>query len=63
MGGFGWANGFGLILPPLALIPLVGKFRPQLIKVTSFKPKLLIRSIMNKPCSNKQISISSQNHA
>ena len=27
----------------------VGKFRPQLIELTSFKPKLLIRFIMNKP--------------
>ena len=26
----------------LALIPLVGKFRPQLIELTSFKSKLLI---------------------
>ena len=34
----------------LALIPLVGKFRPWLIELTSFKPKLLIRFIMNKPC-------------
>ena len=28
----------------------VGKFRPRLLKLTSFKPKLLIRFIMNKPC-------------
>ena len=28
----------------------VGKFRPQLIELTSFKPKLLIRFIMNKTC-------------
>ena len=28
----------------------VGKFRPRLIELTSFKPKLLIRFIMNKPC-------------
>ena len=33
-----------------ALIPLVGKFRPWLIELTSFKPKLLIRFIINKPC-------------
>ena len=32
----------------------VGKFRPQLIKLISFKPKLLIRSIMNKSCSKKK---------
>ena len=25
-------------------------FRPRLIKLTSFNPKLLIRFIMNKPC-------------
>ena len=31
-----------------ALIPLVGKFRLWLIELTSFKPKLLIRFIMNK---------------
>ena len=31
------------------LIPLVGKFRPRLIELTSFKLKLLIRFIMNKP--------------
>ena len=41
----------------------VGKFRPQLIELTSFKSKLLIRFIMNKPCYNKQTSISCQNHA
>ena len=28
----------------------VGKFRPRLTELTSFKPKLLIRFIMNKPC-------------
>ena len=28
----------------------VGKFRPRLIELTSFKLKLLIRFIMNKPC-------------
>ena len=28
----------------------VGKFRPRLIELTSFKPKLLIRFIMNKTC-------------
>ena len=28
----------------------VGKFRPQLIELTSFKPKLLIRFITNKTC-------------
>ena len=27
----------------------VGKFRPQLIELTNFKPKLFIRLIMNKP--------------
>ena len=32
-----------------ALIPLVGKFKPQLIELTTFKSKLLIRFIMNKP--------------
>ena len=26
----------------------VGKFRPRLIELTSFKPKLLIRFIMNR---------------
>ena len=41
----------------------VGKFRPQLIELTSFKPKLLIRFLMNKTCQNKQISLSCQNHA
>ena len=30
------------------LIPLIGKFRPRLIELTSFKPKLLIKFIMNK---------------
>ena len=34
-------------LDPEALIPLVGKFRPRLIELTSFKLKLLIRFIMN----------------
>ena len=29
---------------------IVGKFRPRLIELTSCKPKLLIRFIMNKPC-------------
>ena len=29
---------------------IVGKFRPQLIELTSFKPKLLIIFIMNKTC-------------
>ena len=28
----------------------VGKFRPQLIELTSFKSKLLIRFIINKTC-------------
>ena len=28
----------------------VGKFRPRLIELTSFKSKLLIRFIMNKTC-------------
>ena len=28
----------------------VRKFRPQLIELTSFKPNLLIRFIMNKTC-------------
>ena len=28
----------------------VGKFRLRLIELTSFKPKLLIRFIMNKTC-------------
>ena len=28
----------------------VGKFRPHLIELTSFKPKLLIRFIVNKTC-------------
>ena len=28
----------------------VGKFRPRLIELTNFKPKLLIRFIMNKTC-------------
>ena len=45
-----------------AMITAVGKFRPRLIEITSFKPKLLIL-IMNKLCSNKQTSISCQNHA
>ena len=29
-------------------LPFVWKFRPWLIELTSFKPKLLIRFIMNK---------------
>jgi len=29
---------------------IVGKFRPRLIELTSFKPKLLIRYIINKTC-------------
>jgi len=33
---------------------MLGKFRLKLIKLTSFKTKLLIRSIMNNPCSNKR---------
>ena len=41
-----------------ALIPFDRKFRHWLIELTSFKPKLLIRFIMNKPCQNKLISIS-----
>ena len=28
----------------------IGKFRPRLIELTSFKPKLLIRFSMNKTC-------------
>ena len=28
----------------------IGKFRPRLIELTSFKPKLLIRFIINKTC-------------
>ena len=28
----------------------VGKYRPRLIELISFKPKLLIRFIMNKTC-------------
>ena len=32
------------------VLMLDGKFRPQLIELTSFKPKLLIRFIMNKTC-------------
>ena len=43
------------------LIPFVRKFRPRLIELTSFKPKLLIRFIRNKTCKNKQTSISCQN--
>ena len=39
------------------LIPLVGKFRPQLIILTSFKAKLSIRSIMNNSWLNKQTNI------
>ena len=42
-----------LLQIPFGGIPLlltVGKFRPQLIKLTSFKLKLLIRFIMNKTC-------------
>ena len=31
-----------------SVLEIVGKFRPQLIELTSFKPKLLIRFIMNK---------------
>ena len=29
---------------------IVREYRPQLIELTSFKPKLLIRFIMNKTC-------------
>ena len=36
----------------------VGKFRPRLIELTSFKPKLLIKFIMNKSCLIKLTSIS-----
>ena len=46
-------------------IPLRAKFllfRLRLIELTSFKPKLLIRFIMNKPCKNKLTSISCQYH-
>ena len=35
---------------PYGLVTGVGKFIPQLIELTSIKPKLLIRFIMNKPC-------------
>ena len=35
----------------------VGKFRPRLIELTSFKLKLLIRFIRNKTCKNKQTNI------
>ena len=43
----------------------VEKFKPRLIELTSFKPKLLIRLIMNKTCEKKKkkTSISCQNHA
>ena len=41
----------------------VGKFRPRLIKLTSFKSKFLIRFIINKTGKIKQILISCQNHA
>ena len=33
-----------------SLVSFVGKFRPQLVELTSFKLKLLIRFIMNKTC-------------
>ena len=46
-----------------ALLCSVGKFRFRLIELTSFKPKLLIRSIMNNHCSSKQTFISCQYHA
>ena len=45
------------------LLCSVGKFRFRLIELTSFKPKLLIRSIMNNHCSSKQTFISCQYHA
>ena len=48
---------------PFVKISAVAKFRPWLIELTSFKPKLLIRFIRNKTCKNKQTSISCQNHA
>ena len=32
------------------VITIVGKFKPRLIELTYFKPKLLIRLIINKPC-------------
>ena len=41
----------------------VGKFRLKLIELKSFKPKLLIRFIINKPCLKKLTSILCQNHA
>ena len=47
----------------MLIIVLVGKFRPRLIELISFKLKLLIRFIMNKPCLNKQTSLSYQYHA
>ena len=37
-------------LPLFIWLVDVGKFRPWLIELTNFKPKLLIRFIMNKPC-------------
>ena len=39
-----------LIQGHIYCVHLVGKFRPQLIELTSFKPKLLIRFIINKTC-------------
>jgi len=31
-------------------LTIIGKFKPRLAELTSFKPKLLIRFITNKPC-------------
>ena len=39
------------------VVIIVEKFKPQLIELTNFKPKLLIRFIMIKPCKNKLTSI------
>ena len=50
--GEGWPNlqCHKLVLSTSDVQEFVGKYRPQLIELTRFKPKLLIRFIMNKTC-------------
>ena len=44
----------GMPIPTLrGLQDICWKFRPRLIELTSFKPKLLIRLIMNNPWLNE----------
>ena len=50
--GEGWPNlqCHKLVLSTSDVQEFVGKYRPQLVELTRFKPKLLIRFIMNKTC-------------